>query len=295
MSFPDEQTGFSVLVTRRGELDGGDPQTDTGKYYEPVTFTAPANSTVHITMGSTTGDPYIRLLAPNGTVIGVNDDDGSSESAGLKTVTLPTAGQYTIVATSSEPGATFEYLLTIEKHTPPEEEEDETLEEKFADFNERERYNEFAFDYQKWVNSGGDNITNITNRGIYVDQDIVVVNFTADGQGYNAIDTWAVLTAGLENVTGYYAEPGHPVNETWIPDRIYYRAKLPNGGLYRTFYLDTDWALKAHRTDDPDPLTNGLLVTTKFGPAHDSYVAGANNSSASVESREDWPGNGTGD
>lgn len=102
--------------TRQGEIDEGDPQARFLRgYFEPVTFAGSAGQSVTIDMASDAGDTYLILYGPDGNIVAQNDDaDGSN--ARIQT-TLQTDGEYTIVATSFDPEATFEYELSLSTGT----------------------------------------------------------------------------------------------------------------------------------------------------------------------------------
>jgi len=104
---------ISYGETAEGEIDEQDPESNIYRgYYEPVTFEGSAGDDARIEMTSR-DDTYLILLAPNGTVVGENDDYRGLDSR--IDAELPTDGQYTIIATSFSRRATFEYELSLER------------------------------------------------------------------------------------------------------------------------------------------------------------------------------------
>ena len=106
---------ISYDQTRYGTIDTHDPFGNRG-YYEPVTFSGNAGDEVTISMYSATGDSYLKLLSPSGSVIAENDDYSDYDSQ--VSLTLPESGQYTIIATSYGDRDTFDYSLAISANTP---------------------------------------------------------------------------------------------------------------------------------------------------------------------------------
>ncbi|WP_256296101.1 PPC domain-containing protein [Haloarchaeobius salinus] len=98
--------------TLTSELDPNDPQSDRfNGYYEPIALDAPTGSTVNISMSSD-DDTYLYLLGPDGQVVAQNDDYNGLDSR-ISSFTLSETGEYTIIATSFDSGATFEYELSV--------------------------------------------------------------------------------------------------------------------------------------------------------------------------------------
>jgi predicted nucleic acid-binding Zn-ribbon protein len=99
--------------TADGTIDEGDPQSRVYRgWYEPVTFNGSAGDEISVDMTSE-DDTYLILLAPNGTVIAENDDYRGLDSH--VEAELEVDGQYTIIATSFDARATFDYELTLER------------------------------------------------------------------------------------------------------------------------------------------------------------------------------------
>jgi len=100
--------------TRQGELDEDDPEAGFLRgYYEPVTFDGESGQSVTIDMTGGSGDTYLFLYGPDGDRVAQNDDYEGLDSQ-IQT-TLDEDGEYTIIATSYDDDATFDYELTLEQ------------------------------------------------------------------------------------------------------------------------------------------------------------------------------------
>ncbi|MFD1647103.1 PPC domain-containing protein [Haloarchaeobius litoreus] len=109
---------IAVGETRTGTIDSSDPQSDEyNGYYEPVTLDVGSEMAVNVAMSSADDDTYLYLLDPDGNVIAENDDFNGLNSMILN-LRLPEPGEYTIIATSFEPNATFSYELSVSDATP---------------------------------------------------------------------------------------------------------------------------------------------------------------------------------
>lgn len=97
--------------TLGGTIDQSDPEGHNG-FYEPVTFSGSSGQTVTITMRSE-GDTYLMLEDPSGSIVTENDDGGDGLNSEIADYTLQSDGEYTIIATSFNSGATFEYQLSL--------------------------------------------------------------------------------------------------------------------------------------------------------------------------------------
>ncbi|WP_440988587.1 PPC domain-containing protein [Haloarchaeobius baliensis] len=105
---------IAVGETRTSTLDSTDPRSNRfNGYHERVTLDADTGTTVDIAMRSS-GDTYLYLLDPSGSVVAQNDDYDGLNSR-IRNVTLSASGEYTIIATSFSPGATFVYDLTVQE------------------------------------------------------------------------------------------------------------------------------------------------------------------------------------
>ncbi|MFB6220737.1 MAG: pre-peptidase C-terminal domain-containing protein, partial [Halolamina sp.] len=104
---------IGINQTANGTIDTNDPY-DTGfrGYYEPVTFNGTEGQLLKFNMRSS-GDTYLYLVDPNGTVVASDDDGGDGYNSEIVRE-LQSTGNYTIIATSYDSDATFEYELTVE-------------------------------------------------------------------------------------------------------------------------------------------------------------------------------------
>ncbi|MFD1647104.1 PPC domain-containing protein [Haloarchaeobius litoreus] len=104
---------IAVGETKTSTLDIDDPRSNQfNGYHERVTLDAASGTTVDIEMTSTVGDTYLYLLDPNDIVVAQNDDYDGLNSR-IPNATLSASGDYTIIATSFSPDATFVYDLTV--------------------------------------------------------------------------------------------------------------------------------------------------------------------------------------
>ncbi|MBX0322159.1 PPC domain-containing protein [Halomicroarcula sp. F13] len=271
--------------TMRSELDGSDPK-DGKRYYEPVEFAAEAGTKANITLGGDGGDPVVRLLAPNGTVLDTNDDGGIGDTAELTMVTLPETGNYTIIATSNEPDTAFTYYLTVDQFIPPAQ-RDVMFAGDPSTWNHTEQLGEFAYDYRSTFESGT-NLTDIDYAFVNADENYVVVTYemqpNASQDTRTRIDT-ALMLAHSNMDDAYRDEPANATfNESWTPDRVYHRAVTPDGKLYRVTYTTTEWARQWEEGNiELRTYLFRYFTTLTHGPAHQSYVEGANHSTATGE------------
>jgi len=98
--------------SRESELDEDDPRAGFMRgYFEPVTFDGESGQSVTIDMSSASGDTYLFLYGPDGTIVAQNDDYDGLNSR-IQT-TLDSDGEYTIIATSYDEDATFDYELSL--------------------------------------------------------------------------------------------------------------------------------------------------------------------------------------
>ena len=101
-------------IVRSGALAPGDTTLQTGEYLDTYTFNWNAGETHVVHLASTVFDPYVIARPPNGGAQLDNDDldANAGTDAGL-TVVCTATGQYTVVATSFQPGEAGAYTLTI--------------------------------------------------------------------------------------------------------------------------------------------------------------------------------------
>ncbi|HVG29517.1 MAG TPA: pre-peptidase C-terminal domain-containing protein [Pyrinomonadaceae bacterium] len=117
---PDGAIAFGQTVN--GALQSGDCTLPSdGSFFDAYTFGGTAGQQVSISMTSLQFDTYLYLLQPGETSIGggtIQDDDGGGGTDSLISVTLPSTGTYTILATSFVSGATGSYSLSLNDVTP---------------------------------------------------------------------------------------------------------------------------------------------------------------------------------
>lgn len=104
---------IEIGETADGFIDGGDEE---DPFYsmlaEPVTFSASGGEAVRISMTSSL-DTYLILEGPNGDLVVENDDGGEGYDSEVA-LELPSAGEYTIWATTYSGDATGRYTLSVE-------------------------------------------------------------------------------------------------------------------------------------------------------------------------------------
>jgi len=116
-------TTATPVVTNNGDIFVGDTITgeiSNSNYSRIYTFAGTEGQVVTVTMRADIGnlDPYLILIDPNGEPISRNDDGvGMGFNSSLNNVTLPTTGNYKIVATRFQPvtgvtAGTFQLALT---------------------------------------------------------------------------------------------------------------------------------------------------------------------------------------
>lgn len=85
---------------------------------------AQAGETIRLSMEAAPGsslDPYVQVLDPAGTILGLNDDSAAGIVNALLVVTFPTSGQYAVVATrngEATGGTTGAFILRAEPFQP---------------------------------------------------------------------------------------------------------------------------------------------------------------------------------
>ena len=101
--------------TRGGYIDNGDGSDPAdGDLAEGVSLDAEAGTTAVISMESETLDTYLILEAPDGSIVGEDDDGGNGFNSRLR-AQLPQTGTYTIWAGTFSGGDTGPYTLTVEQ------------------------------------------------------------------------------------------------------------------------------------------------------------------------------------
>ena len=100
--------------TLSGRLAQGDPQLQTGEYFDAWTLRGRRGQQLEVRLTSSAFDPYVAITGP-GDFSAFNDDDpdagGARDSRML--VTLPADGDYRITATSYAPGEAGAYRLAV--------------------------------------------------------------------------------------------------------------------------------------------------------------------------------------
>ena len=275
------------LTLKKGELDGSDPRNDQ-TVYEPIQFTATAGTQVLIGMQhhDGEGEPVIRVRSPNGSIVDIanNGEDGYAK---FDVLTLNKTGRYTIEATSATPNTTFEYMLSVEKRP-------ENFVGPMSTWGKKERYYEFASDLAINANSVMTNadtynssspnadISPLIEANASGDYAVVTYRMRTDlnGTQFLGVD-WSLLNAYSYTVEEY--ENSDTVDETWIPERVYFRGLTYDGELYRTHYVNTAWAREYIRTEETSDYGWRFLATRMNGPAHRAYESGGNFSTTDSE------------
>ena len=112
-SIGDEGRSIAYGETVESSLSSDDSIGEYGnKYYELFDFVGSRNDAVTIEMEAASGDTYLILEGPDGTILAQNDDIGGSNYNSRIERTLNRTGGYTIVATSYDQ-STFGYRLSL--------------------------------------------------------------------------------------------------------------------------------------------------------------------------------------
>lgn len=96
-----------------GYLGPGDEQLASGEYFDRVTFSGAAGDEVVIELSSSEFDPYVIVIDANENAIAQEDDSPGAGLGVRLTVTLPSAGQFTVVVTTAFAGEEGGYSLSI--------------------------------------------------------------------------------------------------------------------------------------------------------------------------------------
>lgn len=99
-----------------GRLADGAPTLRSGEYMRTYALHGRAGDRIELRLRSTGFDPYVFITGP-GDFSAANDDDESGEDGtnSRLIVTLPSDGEYQVVATSYEPGETGDFVLTADR------------------------------------------------------------------------------------------------------------------------------------------------------------------------------------
>lgn len=112
---PSTVSGGALAVgqTVSGNLVAGDATLDSGEFIDTWTVRGRRGEQLDIRLTSTAFDPYVAISGPDG-FSDFNDDDADAGSRDSRLrVTLPHDGEYTIAATSYEPGESGAYRLAV--------------------------------------------------------------------------------------------------------------------------------------------------------------------------------------
>lgn len=114
---PGRSAVIAVGETKDGILEPGDEISADGPYQDRWLVDAPAGARLTVDMRSSDLDSYLVVLAPDGKVVGSDDDGGGGKDAEVA-IRAGAAGRYTILATSygDEPAAGA-YRLSLQADT----------------------------------------------------------------------------------------------------------------------------------------------------------------------------------
>lgn len=110
---PTELTNF--ILREEGTLQPGESSKlpSDGSLYREYTFEGRVGQSVTITLESTDFDPYLALFAPNGRLLGENDDVSESNKNAFLSVTLRANGRYRIIVNAYDASGHGRYVLTV--------------------------------------------------------------------------------------------------------------------------------------------------------------------------------------
>jgi len=285
-----------------GEVDGGDPVLDgTNRYYEPVAFTGETDERINVSMSSIAGDPELQLRAPNGSTVALDNNDGDGNDAQLQIVRLDQTGEYTLVAASAEANSSFTYRLMVEHYIEP------NFNGPMSSWDEESRYLEFSRDYllvaqnltggidgpRDEVTAAGaeGNLTAMGNYTVNTEEDYIIVGYAMERNAtpYERIDVDGALQGSYWGLYNAYVNSDTAENASWVPERIYHQAYTYEGELYRTTYLELDWARQFYEAGGLANETaqaiysSRYFATLRFGPAHQDYTEGGEYSTTPEE------------
>lgn len=112
---PDSEPASKEALHMRveqGALEEGDATLESGELSDELTFSASAGEYVLLDLTSDEFDPYLILIAPDGTHF-ENDDYEGSPRRSLLGLELPQSGEYRVVVTSYEPGEKGRWSLGL--------------------------------------------------------------------------------------------------------------------------------------------------------------------------------------
>lgn len=96
---PGQSVPIAPGETRSGVLEPGDELSADGPYQDRWTFDARSGARFRVELRSGDLDAYLTVLGPDGAVVG-SDDDGLGDRNSLVSFRAPSAGRYTILASS---------------------------------------------------------------------------------------------------------------------------------------------------------------------------------------------------
>lgn len=112
-SSPAPEAAVALGRAIAGELAGGDARLDSGEYVDVFTLHGRRGQEIDIRLTSNDFDPYVAISGPSG-FSDFNDDDAETGSRDSRLrVVLPADGEYSVAATSYEPGESGAYRLTV--------------------------------------------------------------------------------------------------------------------------------------------------------------------------------------
>ena len=99
-------------MSETGTLARGDETLEGGEFFDVYPFTGSAGQRLSIEMSSTEFDTWVGLVGPEG-IIDANDDAPNMGTNSRLDVSLPTSGEYSVIATSFAAGETGRYNLNV--------------------------------------------------------------------------------------------------------------------------------------------------------------------------------------
>lgn len=96
-----------------GNLGAGDTALNSGEFTETWTYNGSAGELLTVNLDSSQFDPYLMIRGPAGFAEDNDDRVAGTNLNSTLSVTLPTAGEYRIIATSYQPGEQGDYTLQV--------------------------------------------------------------------------------------------------------------------------------------------------------------------------------------
>ncbi|MEO0537791.1 MAG: pre-peptidase C-terminal domain-containing protein [Cyanobacteria bacterium P01_A01_bin.123] len=106
-------TSTATILGQSDTLGSGDETLDDGSFFDVHYFTGRAGQDVTIYLESNEFDTYLMVFGPDGEKIVEVDDFDETTTNAAASITLPTNGDYAVVATSYSPGETGSYQVTV--------------------------------------------------------------------------------------------------------------------------------------------------------------------------------------